>query len=359
MKSHLLRLLAATAVLTAAFGASAPPASADVGESPAEAEPLPSSDFRGTAVWEPGESHWFRVGYPGGDQPLAITLHLRPEDAPIRELVNVYVNIRERKDETLGEPNLDWPGYSRIGQVTQTENSGQTRRFWMNASGGPDTYWLLVRNGSPRRVALVLSIEMSKEPAQYIEPPLSAGPPAQAQPPASATPAQPAEPATPAQPAAPDGGDYVVAWAELIDRTGQTAGYATLIEDADGLVTVQVEAMGLGPGLHGLHLHQVGACEPPTFASAGPHFNPTTLRHGLESPDGPHAGDLPNLLVLDDGTGWFETTTDLVTISPGPWSVMDADGTAIVIHSMADDHVTDPAGNSGDPVACGALALAP
>jgi Cu-Zn family superoxide dismutase len=111
----------------------------------------------------------------------------------------------------------------------------------------------------------------------------------------------------------------------------------------------------LTPGLHAVHVHAVGKCEGPAFASAGGHFNPAQKKHGFKSPDGPHAGDLPNMLVAKDGSGRFEALTDAITLRPGPTSVFDSDGSAIVVHAASDDDMTDPAGNSGDRVACGVI----
>jgi Cu-Zn family superoxide dismutase len=144
------------------------------------------------------------------------------------------------------------------------------------------------------------------------------------------------------------------ATAELKDKDGKTVGHATLQEQSDG-VLINVVTQGLTPGLHGVHVHAVGKCEGPAFASAGGHFNPANKKHGLKSPDGPHGGDLPNMLVAKDGAGRFEALTDAITLRAGALSVFDTDGSAIVVHAGADDDMTDPAGNSGDRVACGII----
>jgi Cu-Zn family superoxide dismutase len=98
----------------------------------------------------------------------------------------------------------------------------------------------------------------------------------------------------------------------------------------------------------------VGRCEPP-FTTAGGHFNPGGRKHGFSNPDGMHAGDLPNLRVGKDGTAEAELLTAQVTLSPGPTSLLDADGSAIVLHAGPDDYVSDPAGNAGDRIACGVI----
>lgn len=150
----------------------------------------------------------------------------------------------------------------------------------------------------------------------------------------------------------------VQASAQLMDRTGKTVGTATFREAAGGVI-VNVEVNGLSSGLHAVHVHAVGKCEGPAFTSAGGHFNPAQRKHGLKSPDGPHAGDLPNMYVAKDGSGRFEALTDHITLKTGdPSSVFDSDGSALVIHAGVDDYATDPTGNAGDRAACGVIAAA-
>jgi superoxide dismutase, Cu-Zn family len=146
------------------------------------------------------------------------------------------------------------------------------------------------------------------------------------------------------------------ATAELKDKDGKTVGMATFRESGRG-VTVNLNAKGLTPGLHAVHVHAVGKCEPPAFTSAGGHFNPAQKKHGHKSPEGAHAGDLPNMLVAKDGTGRFEAFTDGMTLKPGATSVFDKDGSALVIHVGVDDYATDPTGNAGDRAACGVITL--
>jgi superoxide dismutase, Cu-Zn family len=148
------------------------------------------------------------------------------------------------------------------------------------------------------------------------------------------------------------------ATAELRDRSGRVVAQASLTE-VDRGVRIVIEASGLPPGAKGVHLHGVGTCEAPTFASAGEHFNPTTKRHGLLNPEGPHAGDLPNITIDADGKGRLETFTERVSLSAGAASLFDADGTALVIHGDPDDFRTDPSGNSGPRIACGVLEKPP
>ncbi len=147
------------------------------------------------------------------------------------------------------------------------------------------------------------------------------------------------------------------ATAELKNAKGETVGTANFWEDANG-VRIVAQVRGIAPGKHGTHIHAVGKCDPAGFMSAGGHFNPEGKKHGLKNPAGPHAGDLPSLEVAADGTGRLEFVAKLVTLGPGPNSLFDADGSAVVVHANPDDDVTDPTGNSGGRIACGVLTKA-
>ena len=146
--------------------------------------------------------------------------------------------------------------------------------------------------------------------------------------------------------------------AELTNTSGQPVGTARFTQ-AGNVVRVLVETKGLPPGVHAVHVHAVGKCDPPDFNSAGPHFNPTNRQHGALNPQGSHAGDLPNMTVVPDGTGRMETTTEQVTLGSGPSSVWDADGSALIVHASPDDFKTDPTGNAGARIACGVLVKTP
>lgn len=147
----------------------------------------------------------------------------------------------------------------------------------------------------------------------------------------------------------------------LMDVEGAEVGTATFEEGADGMVTVSVAAEGLEPGEHGIHIHAMGMCDPEgeePFSSAGGHYNPTGAMHGAADDPMSHAGDLGNITIADDGSGTFEITSDKFTLSEGPTSLFDADGSALLIHEMADDLASDPTGMSGGRVACGVIAEA-
>lgn len=143
--------------------------------------------------------------------------------------------------------------------------------------------------------------------------------------------------------------------AELRNPAGATVGEATLEAVEDG-VRIRLEGSDLPPGSHGFHIHENGECTPPTFESAGGHFNPTNASHGLEDPAGPHLGDLPNIEVGVNGTVTVDVIARGVTLAEtGETSLVAGNGTALVVHAQPDDNVSDPSGNAGDRIACGVI----
>lgn len=119
-------------------------------------------------------------------------------------------------------------------------------------------------------------------------------------------------------------------------------------------VNISIALAGISQGTHGVHLHMVGACDAPDFASAGGHLNPGGRQHGTQNPAGAHFGDLPNVTIGSSGAG------SVSAMLPGSRAevlarLFDADGTAVVVHANPDDYRTDPSGNSGDRIACGVL----
>jgi Cu-Zn family superoxide dismutase len=136
----------------------------------------------------------------------------------------------------------------------------------------------------------------------------------------------------------------------LINSSGQTIGTVRAWQTAGG-VSFHVRATGLTHGVHGIHVHPIGRCDPPDFASAGTHWNPTNKQHGLNNPQGPHAGDMPNVEVAANGV------LDQTVILPHATmaELLDADGSSIMIHANADDYVSQPSGNSGPKIACAVI----
>jgi len=143
--------------------------------------------------------------------------------------------------------------------------------------------------------------------------------------------------------------------AKFIDAQSQSIGMATLTQMPGG-VLIQIEVRGLPPGEHALHIHAVGHCEAQgAFQSASGHFNPDGHQHGFRVQGGPHAGDLPNVFVGQDGTLQTELFNPNVAFGAGRTSLFDADGSAFVIHAKADDHQSQPAGDSGGRIACAVI----
>jgi superoxide dismutase, Cu-Zn family len=143
---------------------------------------------------------------------------------------------------------------------------------------------------------------------------------------------------------------------ELKDAKGNSVGTATIVSKGKG-VEVKLDLKDLPPGEHAVHFHQNAKCDPPDFKSAGGHFNPTGKQHGFDNPNGHHAGDMPNFTVKPNGTAKATVKDDDVVLGNGsePNSLFANGGTSIMIHAKADDMKTDPSGNSGDRIACGAI----
>ena len=159
--------------------------------------------------------------------------------------------------------------------------------------------------------------------------------------------AAPAETGAP-QPAAALPVDAV---APILNSRGGEIGVARFAAATSG-VLVTIQAGGLSARGHGVHLHLVGSCAAPDFKSAGAHVHVGPKRpHGLLNPDGPEPGDLPNLYPGPDGSVTAQFFTQDLRLS----DLLDADGSAIVIHAGPDDHFSQPIGGSGDRIACGVL----
>jgi len=136
----------------------------------------------------------------------------------------------------------------------------------------------------------------------------------------------------------------------LVDATGQSIGTVRAWQTTGG-IAFHIYASGLPHGVHGIHVHPIGRCDPPDFASAGTHWNPTGRQHGLNNPQGPHAGDMPNVTVAANGV--LDETVILPHATMA--QLVDADGASILIHERADDYVSQPSGNSGPKIACAVI----
>jgi Cu-Zn family superoxide dismutase len=145
---------------------------------------------------------------------------------------------------------------------------------------------------------------------------------------------------------------------EILTPTGATLGTVSLKDLGEGGTQVTVTVSGLdGAGTHAMHFHEIGRCEAPSFTSSGGHYNPTNMAHGKLSPDGPHAGDMMNMEVGNDGMGTLTVINERVSINGehGLPALLDTDGTALIIHEKADDYTTQPTGAAGGRIGCAVL----
>jgi superoxide dismutase, Cu-Zn family len=134
-------------------------------------------------------------------------------------------------------------------------------------------------------------------------------------------------------------------------------GTVRMVETASGMVHVEVTATGVPEGVHGFHVHETGACDASqNFESAGGHLA-GDLQHGVQEVGGPHPGDMPNVHAGADGNVHVEYFTFGFKITPGGQapSILDEDGSAVVLHAQPDDYKTQPSGDAGARIACGVL----
>ncbi len=145
----------------------------------------------------------------------------------------------------------------------------------------------------------------------------------------------------------------------LVNTSGASVGTADLTQTNDGVVSLTVTVTGgLPTGVHGIHFHEVGVADPkatPAFSTSGEHYNPASRQHGLENPQGTHAGDLPNVVIDAQGKGTLVTTTDRISLTDASKTLFDANGSSLIIHAGVDDQKTDPSGNSGGRIAGGVV----
>lgn len=149
------------------------------------------------------------------------------------------------------------------------------------------------------------------------------------------------------------GSSATSAAAQLRNADNRVVGTVSFAQTGRG-VLLSGSLSGLGSGTHAIHVHAVGRCDRPDFQSAGAHFEPGSRKHGFRNPEGPHAGDLPNLTLPASGELRFDLMLPDVTLG-GENALLDDDGAALVVHLAADDYTTDPSGNSGARIACGVI----
>lgn len=150
--------------------------------------------------------------------------------------------------------------------------------------------------------------------------------------------------------------DAAGAEARFVDTEGTELGVMTLTQAEDG-ISISGTLEGITEGEHGFHIHETGECDPATsFESAGAHFAPMGNQHGFDNPEGPHAGDMRNQTADSSGQFAVDVTNDMVSLTEGEDGyLLDEDGSALMVHSQADDYQTDPGGNSGDRIACAVI----
>ncbi|WP_417488715.1 superoxide dismutase family protein [Maricaulis sp.] len=147
---------------------------------------------------------------------------------------------------------------------------------------------------------------------------------------------------------------------ELIIRDRSPAGSVSLHQGPEGVV-IRIEADGLPADArnqwHGAHLHSIGDCSSEDFTSSAGHINPSGRQHGLLNPEGPDNADLPNLWVDGDGAIRAEVYTTRVSLEGSDTlpALLDADGSALVIHAGSDDQTSQPIGGAGARIACAVI----
>lgn len=145
-----------------------------------------------------------------------------------------------------------------------------------------------------------------------------------------------------------------IAEAVLRDASGAVRGDALLNQLDQGLRFI-LRVEGMTPGVKAAHIHMTGRCDGPGFTSAGGHWNPLGRQHGRDNPAGQHMGDMPNLIVGQNGTGLLEVIITGGRIEGGNAALLDEDGAAVMIHAGSDDYRSDSAGDAGSRIACGVI----
>lgn len=138
----------------------------------------------------------------------------------------------------------------------------------------------------------------------------------------------------------------------IVNNSGQSIGEVFITQGTEG-VLINIKVTGLPPGYHGMHFHTVADCsDHDHFKNAKGHIDPHKKPHGYLNPDGPHEGNLPNLIVAKDGSVEVELYSEMVSLKDGEARLLDEDGSALIIHANRDDHTSQPIGGSGGRLAC-------
>ncbi|MBA2127431.1 superoxide dismutase family protein [Hyphomicrobium methylovorum] len=147
-----------------------------------------------------------------------------------------------------------------------------------------------------------------------------------------------------------------VAFAQSADVVGPNMAKIGKIEAKEGphglVLVLNLDKGALTPGAHGIHIHEHGDCSDEGFKNSKSHINPSKTEHGFLNPKGPHPSDLPNVWAHEDGSVLAEMFVPGLSLT-GENAIYDEDGSAVVIHASADDHITQPIGGAGARVACG------
>lgn len=145
---------------------------------------------------------------------------------------------------------------------------------------------------------------------------------------------------------------------EILTPNGAKLGTLVLNTLENGTTLVTVNVKNISPGIHAMHFHETGLCEGPDFKSAGGHYNPKQMDHGMDMPNGPHAGDMMNIEVGADSTASFSIINKRVSIDgqKGLPALIDVDGSALILHEKADDYTSQPSGAAGARIGCAVIA---
>lgn len=144
------------------------------------------------------------------------------------------------------------------------------------------------------------------------------------------------------------------AQATFINPEGTEIGVAKLSETPHG-VLIEFSTKGIPAGKHGFHIHQTGSCKTPDFKSAGGHYKPREHKHGFKVSEGYHAGDMPNQFAGEGKTLQGQVFNPHVTLSKGEATLLDEDGSALVVHAGPDDYESQPSGAAGGRIACAVI----